>query len=1179
MRSLHVSPNALKFSTTAGAAELTLTNDSKLHAVFKVRTTAPKSFRVHPACAVVQPESSKAVRIECRAEPSASCCDGVKFQIRYILLSAAKVAVLTDEDIKTSIWTATSMGERVSKLVVDALYVPSSSPTRSVSPRQQRPSSARSSSAVAAPSAHMLELLVKNVTKSTPLSDVEVSELRAARASLTPEQWQQWLELARTAKAQRRRSSSSSSRQGGSSRASSVAASERVRTAVPAVAGAVQARTAAAPSYSTAPTVPVNPVQLRVLQEVTRPTAAVVADHQRQQSAAAMLKAASVQLADNAVDTTATASTGRAVAAVVAPTFLQHEQSLSIQQTRVLQATQQPAAVRATTAVAANTPKKANGTAHRSTPSPLKQQQQQQGLLPPHMITEMMTAQQCLGSAEAAAAATCSAVETAMWCTANTTAAGDSSGSTTALDTAQLDALTAAMQAFRLAAAAARASLMSLARSNSNSSNSSNSSNNSSANTGLNTAAVQSCVVRAHSAAQGARSAAAGLRSDVTRCCAGFNSDVALLVSALTKLAEVDVTDSEPSPKAVTNGHNGHNGKRIAHSPQQQQQQQRDSSDSISNSNSRKQQQQQQQQQHTRGSLQMWCRVAAGVGSAIIQTNGTGFVAVNTGRGRLAFVFDRVLQQQSDSYITSNSSSSNGVTSNSDPSYSVADALQPQLEQLVHAAVHAGDTPYSVLTVVSTGCSASGKSSVLFGAGLAERGCASWLVESLLAKLQNSSSISSSGVSVTVSALELVGGAAVDLLSKHHTALNTAHKLSATRAQASHSSAFFTNAASIEVQSLAQWERVRAAITARRCSLSAASTAAATAAAGDSCAHPHSHCIVCISVAHSDAPQRSSKLYFVDLGEGDTPQDTAHSRVPLDAQQQWSETAAVVQGERQAVSELLRDLRNSSSVQANAVVYSATPLAHFTQEALCAAAQVVVITNVVGRGGAREQQEAVAALLYTETLNSSDDDAASSAQDDSRSSSSRAPQPLPSPPLQQQQQQQQQYDFRQEPLQQQQQHQQQQRHYAPEVAARAVATTNVIGGRLGASPRAVAVANSSSPVRSATAPVQNGGVHRRSQTSSSVSAGVVSGGSRLGSSLNAAGTAAMMMVQAPVLTPTGAVTAVSFSAGRRSGSSSGGSGGIRPASAGPLGYSSHLYPNRGARESPRPAVKPFRFRS
>eukprot|EP00953_Heterococcus_sp_UTEX-ZZ885_P022073 12257-Heterococcus_DN1.PRE.2 len=1171
MRSSHVSPNALNLSTTAGAAELTLTNDSRLHAVFKVRTTAPKSFRVHPACAVVQPESSKAVRIECRAEPSASCCDGVTFQIRYILLSAAEVAVLTDDDIKTNIWTAASMAERVSKLVVDALYVPSSSPTRSVSPRQQRPSSARSSSAVAAPSAHMLELLIKNVTKNTPLSDAEVSELRAARSSLTPEQWQQWLELARTAKAQRRRSSSSSSRQGGSSRASSIAASERVRTAVPAVAAAVQARTAAAPSYSTAPIVPVNPVQLRVLQEVTRPsTATVVADHQRQQSAA-MLKAASVQLTDNAVDFTAATSIGRAVAAPAAPTLLQHEQ-LSTQQTRMLQATQQPAAVHATTAVAVNTPENANGIAHRSTPSPLKQQQQQQGLLPPHMITEMMTAQQCLGSAEAAAAATCSAVETAMWCRANTTAAADSSGSTTALDTAQLDALTAAMQAFRLAAAAARASLMSLARSNSNSNSSSSSSSANSANRGLNTAAVQSCVVRAHSAAQGARSAAAGLRSDVTRCCAGFNSDVALLVSALTKLTEVDVTDSEPSPKAVTNGHNDHNGKRIAHSPQQQQQQQRDSSDSISNSNSRKQQQQQ-QQQHTRGSVQMWCRVAAGVGSAIIQTNGTGVVTVNTGRGRLAFVFDRVLQQH-DSYTSSStSSSSNGTAANSDPSYTVANALQPQLEQLVHAAAHTGDAPSSVLTVVSTGCGASGKSSMLFGAGLAERGCASWLIESLLTQLQNSSSSSSSGVSVTVSVLELVGGVAVDLLSKHHTTLNTAHKLSATRAQASHSSAFFSNGVSIAVQSLAQWERVRAAITARRCSLSAASTTAATAT-GDSCPHPHSHCIVCISVAHSYSPQRSSKLYFVDLGEGDTPQDTAHSRVPLDAQQQWSETAAVVQGERQAASELLRDLRNSSSLQPNAAVYSATPLAHFTQEALCAAAQVVVITNVVGRGGAREQQEAIAALLYTETLNSSDDDAGSSVQDDVRSSSSRAPQPLSSPPPQQQQQQQQLYDFRQEPL------QQQQRHYVPEAAARAATTASVIGGRLGASPRAVAVANSSSPVRSATAPVLNGGVHRRSHTSSSVSAGVVSGGSRLGSSLNAAGTAAMMMIQAPVLTPTGAVTAVSFNAGRRSGSSSsGGSSAIRPASAGPLGYSSHLYPNRGARESPRPAVKPFRFRS
>jgi MSP (Major sperm protein) domain/Kinesin motor domain len=1167
MRSLHVSPNALKFSTTAGAAELTLTNDSKLHAVFKVRTTAPKSFRVHPACAVVQPESSKAVRIECRAEPSASCCDGVKFQIRYTLLSAAEVAVLTDDDIKTNIWTAASMAERVSKLVVDALYMPSSSPTRSVSPKQQRPSSARSSSAAAGPSAHMLELLIKNVTKSTPLSDAEVSELRAARANLTPEQWQQWLELARTAKAQRRRSSSSSSRQGGSSRASSIAASERVRTAVSAVAAAVQAR-AVAPSYLTAPTVPVNPVQLRVLQEVTRPsTAAVVADHQRQQTVAAMSKAASVQLTDNAVDSTAATSIGRAVVVPVAPTVLQHEQ-LSTQQTRVLQATQQPAAVHATTAVAANTPEKANGIAHRSTPSPLNQQQQQQGLLPPHMITEMMTAQQCLGSAEAAAAATCSAVETAMWCTANTAATADSSGSTTALDTAQLDALTAAMQAFRLAAAAARASLMSLARSNSNSSSSSSSAN--SANTELNTAAVQSCVVRAHSAAQGARSAAAGLRSDVTRCCAGFKSDVALLVSALAKLAEVDVTDSEPSPKAVTKSPYGHNGKRIVHSPQQQQQQQQRNTD---NSYSRK------QQQHTRGSVQMWCRVAAGIGSAIIQTNGTGFVAVNTGRGRLAFVFDRVLQQQFDSYTSSNSNSSNGAAGDSDPSYGVANALQPQLEQLVHAAVHAGDAPSSVLTVVSTGCSASGKSSVLFSAGLNERGCASWLVESLLTLLQNSrNSSSSSGVSVTVSALELIGGAAVDLLSKHHTALNTAHKLSATRAQASHSSTFFSNAASIEVQSLAQWERVRAAVTVRRYSLSAASTTA-TAVAGDSCAHPHSHCIVCISVAHSDAPQRSSKLYFVDLGEGDTPQDTVYSRVPLDAQQQWSETAAVVQGERQAVSQLLRDLRtgNSSGLQSSAEVYSATPLAHFTQEALCTAAQVVVITNVVGRGAAREQQEAVAALLYTETLNSSDDDAASSVQDDVRSSSSRAPQPLPSPPPQQQQQ----YDFRQEPLQQQQQHhQQQQRHYVPEAAARAATTAGVIGGRLGASPRAVAVANSSSsPVRSATAPVLlNGGVHRRSHTSSSVSAGVVSGGSRLGSSLNAAGTAAMMMIQAPVLTPTGAVTAVSFSAGRRSGSS-GGSGGIGPASAGPLGYSSHLYPNRGARESPRPALKPFRFRS
>jgi MSP (Major sperm protein) domain/Kinesin motor domain len=1174
MKSLHVSPPSLKFGTTAGAAELTLTNASRLHAVFKVRTTAPKSFRVHPAYDIVQPESSKAVRIECRAEPSASCCDGVKFQIRYILLSAAEVAVLTDDDFKTNIWTAASMAQRVSKLVVDALYVPSSSPTRSVSPRQQRPSSARSSSAVAGPSAHMLELLVKNVTKSTPLSDAEVSELRAARSSLTPEQWQQWLELARTAKAQRRRSSSSSSRQGGSSRASSVAASERARTAVPAVAAAVQPRAAAAPGYSTAPTVPVNPVQLRVLQEATRPsTVAVAAEHQRQQSAATMMKAASVQLTDDAVDTTAAATstgeqlaavrdsklsefTGRTVAALVAPAVPQHE-LLSTQQPRVVQAMQQPAAA---ATVAANSPERARSVAHRSTPSPLKQQQQQQqGLLPPHMITEMMTAQQCLGSAEAAAAATCSAVDTAMWCTANTAAAADSSGSTTALDTAQLDALTAAMQAFRLAAAAARASLMSLARSNSNSSSSANS------GIGVNAAAVQSCVVRAHSAAQGARSAAAGLRSDVTRCCAGFNSDVALLVSALTKLAEVDVTDSEPSPKAVTNGYNG---KRSVHSPQQQQQQ-RGSSDSISRK-------QQQQQQLARGSVQMWCRVAAGVGSAIIQTNGTGFVAVDTGRGRLAFVFDRVLQQL-DSYTSSNSSSSNGATGDSDHSYTVANALQTQLEQLVYAAVNTGDAPSSVLTVVSTGCSASGKSSVLLGAGLTERGCASWLIESLLTLLQNSSSSGSSDVSVTVSALELVGGAAVDLLSKHHTALNTAHKLSATRAQASHSSAFFTNAVSVAVQSLAQWERVCAAVTARRCSLSAATGTAATAA-GDSCPHPHSHCIVRINVAHRDAPQRSSKLYFVDLGEGDTAHDTAYSRVPLKAQQQWSETAAVVQGERQAISELLRDLRNCSS----STVYSATPLAHFTQEALCAAAQVVVITNVVGRGGAREQQEAVAALLYTETLNSCDDDAASSVHDDVGSSSSRAPQPLPSPPPQQQQQQQ--YDFRQEPLQQQQQqqrvkHQQQQRHYVSEAAARAATTNSVISGRLGASPRAVAVANSSSPVRSAASSILNGGVHRRSHTSSSVSAGVVSGGSRLGSSLNAAGTAAMMMIQAPVLTPTGAVTAASFSAGRRSGSSSGGSNTIRPASAGPLGYSSHLYPNRGARESPRPAAKPFRFRS
>ncbi|KAG5178010.1 hypothetical protein JKP88DRAFT_281511 [Tribonema minus] len=230
-----------------------------MHAVYKLRTTAPKALRIDDAAGIIAPGASRDVAVSIRDTQGESfqhqyrAKTQEKLQVNHMLLTAAQAAMLTAADVKTHVWNVQSLKALVHQEAPappplppdrqahsdDSTHAVAAQPPAASAPRllllhsplppppwqhHQQPHNVecgplgaekpppppplplplQQQQPLAAPPLlpppEVLGLLVKNVSRRTPLTDEELARLRYVRDGLSSAQWQAWLEIARRAR-------------------------------------------------------------------------------------------------------------------------------------------------------------------------------------------------------------------------------------------------------------------------------------------------------------------------------------------------------------------------------------------------------------------------------------------------------------------------------------------------------------------------------------------------------------------------------------------------------------------------------------------------------------------------------------------------------------------------------------------------------------------------------------------------------------------------------------------------------------------------------------------------------------------------------------------------------------------------------------------------------------------
>lgn len=248
-------------------------------------------------------------------------------------------------------------------------------------------------------------------------------------------------------------------------------------------------------------------------------------------------------------------------------------------------------------------------------------------------------------------------------------------------------------------------------------------------------------------------------------------------------------------------------------------------------------------------------------------------------------------------------------------------------------------------TVVSCGCAQAGKSALLEGTGALGQGLMSLLVSSILGNI-------SPDIKVSMSAAELFGGQARDLLASHlEPPIQEGWK----------------NAVCVPVNGAIDFDRIVCWIAGAR-KQSNQQSAGWTA----SSKHPHAHALIVVRFTSSTGGGEAS-LHFVDacasVGEksGSSYEGSYPSAKHQPRHLLWSQSEAIAHGEMLILAEALCQLQ-SGAERVDGRLLDSSLLTCFLKSALAAPeAAASVIVNVSPEADFKD--DAAEALLFAETLN------------------------------------------------------------------------------------------------------------------------------------------------------------------------------------------------------------------